>query len=353
MPGFEPYRAAVAQAAPEYLDLPRSIDKAVALIETAAREGARLVAFPELWLPGYPWWVWLAPPVWAAASGIAAEYGEHSLAVDSPSAERLAAAARRHRIFVSMGLSERLHGSLYIAQWLIGDDGRLLARRRKLKPGAAERLMFGEGDGSDLRVDATPIGRIGALCCAEHRSPLFKHALHVQHEQIHVAAWPSFSIYQPFSPGQSAEVNLAISRVYAAEGGCYVLAPSAPVTAAMRERVCDTPEKAALLALGGGHAMAFGPHGNALCEALAPDEEGLLYCDIDPAELAAAKRGYDGVGHSTRPDVVRLLVDRVERNERGDGNQRVVHGQRDAAVRAVQTEAQAEVLAPATPQSAA
>ncbi|MGD9941855.1 MAG: carbon-nitrogen hydrolase family protein [Burkholderiaceae bacterium] len=325
MSDLEPCRAAVVQAAPEYLDLPRSVDKAIALIETAARSGARLVAFPELWLPGYPWWLWLAPPVWASASGIAAEYVEQSLRYDSAQAARLAAAARRHRIFVSMGLSEREHGSLYIAQWLIGDDGRTLARRRKLKPGAAERLMFGEGDGSDLRVDATPIGRIGALCCAEHRHPLFKYALQMQHEQIHIAAWPSFSIYQPFSPGQSAEVNLAISRVYAAEAGCYVLAPSAPVTAAMRARVCDTDEKAALLAPGGAHAMAFGPHGEALCEALAPDEEGLLYCDVDAASLAAAKRGYDGVGHSARPDVVRLVLERggrVERVERGGRGER-------------------------------
>lgn len=300
------FRAAVVQAAPEYLDLARSVDKAIALIETAAREQARIIAFPELWLPGYPWWVWLAPPAWAVATGIDAEYRRNAFDYASPLAGKLSAAARRHRIVVSMGLAEKDRGSLYIGQWLIDDDGRSVAQRRKLKPGAAERVLFGEGGGADLRVDATSVGRIGALCCAEHRNPLFKYALYARHEEIHVAAWPGFSVYQPFSPGQSPEVCLAISRVHAAEGGCYVLAPSSPVTAQVLRRVCDSEEKSRLLASGGGHAAAFGPHGDALCEALDPSEEGLLYCEIDFARIAAAKGGYDVVGHSARPDVVRL-----------------------------------------------
>jgi len=301
--------AAVVQAAPEYLDLSRSIDKAIALIESAAREGARIVAFPELWLPGYPWWIWLAPPVWAMASGIDGEYRRNAFDYDSSAAENLRAAAQRHRIILSMALAERAHGSLYIGQWLVDESGQSIARRRKLKPGAAERALFGEGDRGDLRVDATSIGRVGALCCAEHRHPLFKYALYSQHEEVHIAAWPSFSIYQPFSPGQSPEVNLAISRVYAAEGGCYVLAPCAPVTEAMRARVCDTDDKGKLLPLGGGHAMAFGPHGNALCTPLDPTSEGILYCEMDPAQIRAAKAGYDAVGHSARPDAVKLEPD--------------------------------------------
>lgn len=300
------FRAAVVQAAPEYLDLARSVDKAVALIEAAAREQARIIAFPELWLPGYPWWVWLAPPAWAAATGIDAEYRRNAFDYASPLAGKLSAAARRHRIVVSMGLAEKDRGSLYIGQWLIDDEGRSVAQRRKLKPAPIERILFGEGGGADLRVDATSVGRVGALCCAEHRNPLFKYALYARHEEIHVAAWPGFSVYQPFSPGQSPEVCLAISRVHAAEGGCYVLAPSSPVTDQVLRRVCDSEEKSRLLAAGGGHAAAFGPHGDALCEALDPSGEGLLYCDIDFARIAAAKGGYDVIGHSARPDVVRL-----------------------------------------------
>ncbi len=313
----ESIRAAVVQAAPVYLDLEASVARAVEFIDQAAREGARLVAFPELWLPGYPWWLWLAPPAWAAATGIDARYRLNALSYDDPIAARVCAAARRNRIFVSMGLAERDRGSLYVSQWLIGDDGSTIARRRKLKPGAAERVLFGEGDARDLRVDATSIGRIGALCCAEHRHPLFKYALFAQAEQIHVGAWPSFSVYQPFSPGQSPDVCLSISRAHAIEGGCFVLAPSSPVTPDMLARVCDTEDKARLLAVGGGHAAAFGPHGTSLAAPIAPDEEGLLLCDLDFGQIRAAKGGYDVVGHSHRPDAVGLRLGAAEIRTRG------------------------------------
>ncbi len=317
-PNSEVIRAAVVQASPVYLDLEASVERAVELIGQAARQGARLVVFPELWLPGYPWWLWLAPPAWAASTGIDAEYRRNAVDYDAPPAARIAAAARRHRLFVSMGLAERDRGSLYIAQWLIGEDGTTIARRRKLKPGAAERALFGEGDARDLRVDHTSIGRIGALCCAEHRHPLFKFALFAQHEQIHVAAWPSFSVYQPFSPGQSPSVCLSISRMHAVEGGCFVLAPSSPVTSQMLERVCDTEEKGRLLGLGGGHSAAFDPHGTELAAPLAPDEEGILLCDLDFGKIRAAKGGYDVVGHAHRPDVVGLRLGRAELGVRPD-----------------------------------
>lgn len=299
--------AAVVQAAPVFLDLDRSVDKAVRLIGEAAEAGARLVAFPELWLPGYPWWIWLAPPVWAARHGIDVLYREQAFRYHSVHADRIAAAARDHGIIVVMGLAERDGASLYIGQWVIDDKGCTVGTRRKLKPGAIERPMFGEGDAGDLSVWQTSVGRVGALCCGEHRQPLFKYALHSQTEDIHVAAWPSFAVYQPFAPGVSPDTNLALSRSYAAEGGCYVLAPSAPTTAEMRNLVCDTEEKMSLLGVGGGHAQIFGPDGDALCTPLAPDEEGILTATICRARISAAKGAYDVTGHSARPDVVQLL----------------------------------------------
>ncbi|MDM0018257.1 carbon-nitrogen hydrolase family protein [Variovorax saccharolyticus] len=301
-----PWVAAVVQAAPCYLDLEASVDKAIDLIAHAARSGARLVAFPELWLPGYPWWVWLAPAAWAADHGFDRRYAAQAMQYGTPAADRLAAAARAHRIMVVMGLAERDGDALYIGQWLIDDSGRTVGRRRKLKPGPLERRVFAEGSGAgDLQVYPTAVGRVGALCCAEHRNPLFKYALHQQNEEVHVAAWPSFSV-RAFAAGLSADTYLALSRSYAAEGGCYVLAPCAPVDAATRDLVCDTDEKAAQLGLGGGHAQVFAPNGDPLCTPLAPDAEGLLLATIDPARIAGAKAAHDIAGHSARLDVVGL-----------------------------------------------
>ncbi len=298
--------AAVVQAAPVYLDLGRSVEKAVALIGQAAAKGARIVAFPELWLPGYPWWVWLAPPAWAAEHGLDLRYREQALQFDSPQADRIAQAARDHKIVVVMGLAERDGAARYIAQWIIDEQGRTVGRRRKLKPGPLERTVFSEGAGADdLRVYDTSVGRVGGLCCAEHRNPLFKHALHSQMEDIHVAAWPSFPA-RPFAAGLSAETYLAISRTYAAEGGCYVLAPSAPVTAEMRALVCDTEDKAERLGLGGGHSQIYAPNGDALCVPPDPQAEAILTAVIDPTRIAAAKAAHDITGHSARYDVVQL-----------------------------------------------
>lgn len=304
----KPFIAAAVQAAPAFLELERSVDKTIGLIEQAAHAGAKLIAFPELWLPGYPWWIWLGSPAWATQRGFAMTYRREAFTYESVHAQRLSEAARQCGMVVSIGVAERDGGSLYIGQWLIDSDGTTLCRRRKLKPGAAERVLFGEGDGTHLSVAQTALGRVGALCCGEHRQPLFKYALHAQHEDVHIAAWPSFSLYQPMAPGLGANVNNALSQVYAAEGGCYVLAPCAVVTPAMVEMLCDTPERLTLLSAGGGHAQAFSPHGEALCAPLAPDAEGLLFVNIEPAHIDAARASYDVSGHSARHDVVTLDI---------------------------------------------
>ncbi|MBL8384411.1 MAG: carbon-nitrogen hydrolase family protein [Burkholderiales bacterium] len=308
----ESFVAAVVQAAPAFLDLEAGIAQTVRLIDQAGAAGARMIAFPELWLPGYPWWIWLGTPAWAAQRGLSARYRDNAFEFSAAHTAAISAAARRNRMVVVLGMAERDHGSLYISQWFIDADGQTRGRRRKLKPGAPERAVFGEGDARHLAVVETAVGRVGGLCCGEHRHPLFKMALHAQGERIHVAAWPSFSVYQPFAVGLGPEVNTALSRVYAAEGGCFVLAPCAVVSAAMVELLCDNPERAALLRPGGGHARAFGPSGESLAEPLAPEAEGLLMARIDLAKIAEAKAAYDVTGHSARPDVAALALAAAE-----------------------------------------
>ena len=302
-----PFKVAVVQAAPAFMDLEGCVEKAVGLIEEAARQGARLVAFPECWLPGYPWWIWLS----AVARNLKhfQRYHEQSLSLDSAAFAQLAASARRNRIFVSIGASERDHGSLYIAQFLIDDAGELLQARRKLKPTHVERAVFGEGDGSHLAVLETRLGNIGQLCCWEHIQPLTKYAMYSLHEQVHIAAWPSFSCY-PEAYSLGPEANGAVSRVYALEGQCFVLAPCGVISQDMIDLLVETDEQAALIEVGGGFAQIFAPDGRAMCDPLPADRDGLLFAELDLGAIAIAKSFADPVGHYSRPDVARLQLNR-------------------------------------------
>ncbi len=301
------YTAAVVQAAPVFMDLSAGVDKAVRLIAEAAQQGASIIAFPECWLPGYPWWAWLSTP--AHNLRYFQRYHEHSLVLDSAEFERIAAAAAEYNIYVSMGASERDNGSLYIAQFLFDNAGELVQARRKLKPTHVERTVYGEGDGSDLDVFDTTLGRVGQLCCWEHMQPLTKYAMFSLHEQLHIAAWPSFSSY-PQAYALGGPLNNALSQVYAAEGQCFVLAPCGMVSPEMYDLLVETDEQAALIEVGGGYAQIYAPDGRPLCEPLAHTEEGLLFADIDLGTIAIAKSFADPVGHYSRPDVTRLLLNR-------------------------------------------
>jgi aliphatic nitrilase len=304
------FRAAAVQAAPVFLDLDASIDKAIGLIEEAAAQGAKLVAFPETWLPGYPWFIWLDSPAWGMQ--FIQRYHDNSLVYGSPQAERLTAAAKANDIMVVMGHSEKHGGSLYMGQWIIGADGQTVAQRRKLKPTHVERTIYGEGDGSDLAVWETPLGRVGALCCWEHLQPLSKYAMYAQNEQVHVAAWPSFSLYRGGAYALGHEVNNAASRIYAVEGQCFVIAPCATVSAEMVAMLCgDDPTKRQLLLEGGGYATIYAPDGQLMHEPLPEGVEGLVYADLDLGMISLAKAAADPAGHYSRPDVTRLLLDRT------------------------------------------
>jgi len=311
-----PVRLAAVQAAPVYLDAAGSVDKAIGLIAEAAANGAHLLAFPEVWIAGYPWWTWLGSPAWGGQ--FLPRLHASALTLDSPEMGRLCDAAATHGIHVAMGFNERSGGSLYIAQVLIDADGKIVMHRRKLKPTHVERTIYGEGDGSDLQVVETAIGRIGALCCAEHIQPLSKFALYAMNEQIHIASWPSFTLYRDIAYGLTAEANLAVSQVHAIEGGCFVLHASAVTGQDVIDLLCDTEEKAALLNSvgrrpGGGCSTIFGPDGKALTERLPEDAEGIVYADADFNAIVMAKSVFDPGGHYCRADATRLLVNRNPR----------------------------------------
>lgn len=303
------FRAAAVQAAPVFLDLEKSIDKAIGLIAEASRKGASLIAFPETWLPGYPWFIWLDSPAWGMQ--FIQRYHDNSLVYGSPQAERIAQAARDHSIMVVMGHSEKQGGSLYISQWIIDAEGRTVAQRRKLKPTHVERALFGEGDGSDLSVYDTALGRIGALCCWEHLQPLSKYAMYAQNEQVHIASWPSFSIYRGGAYALGQEVNNAASQIYAVEGQCFVIAPCATVSREMIELLCTDDMKKQLLLEGGGFARIYAPDGQMMHTPLAETEEGLVYAELDLGMISLSKAAADPAGHYARPDVTRLMLNKT------------------------------------------
>ncbi len=322
-PSRQPFLAAAVQAAPAYLDLEAGVEKTIALIEEAAGKGVKLLAFPECWLPGYPFWAWLDPMI-----GTMPYIGIHTancMTADGPEATRIAEAAKANDMWVVLGYSERSNGTLYIGQLIIASDGTITPRR-KLKATSVERTIFGEGDGSDIKVHQTSLGNIGALCCWEHINPLTKYAMFAQNEQIHVGAWPSFSLYPDKAYSLGPEVSMALSQVYAAEGQCFVIASCGVVSPDMHERLCDTPAKQEMLHAGGGYAMIWGPDGRPLARPLAPDEEGLVIAEIDLNLIAYAKTAGDPVGHYARPDVFRLLfnpspapcVQRMNAQDSGD-----------------------------------
>jgi nitrilase len=313
---MKPIKAAAVQAAPVFLNLDASITKAEKIVAEAASNGAKLVAFPETWLPGYPWFIWLGAP--AEGMKFIPTYHENSMELHSPEMKRLQKIAAKHEVTLVMGYSERDGGSRYMSQVIIGEEGEILLNRRKLKPTHVERAIYGDGDGSDIKVVESAFGRLGALNCWEHMQPLVKMAMYAQHEEVHVAGWPSFCVYREMAYALGPEVNLGASRQYAVEGSAYVLAPCAIVSQEMFDIMADTPQKAMFLnpqisKPGGGFAQIFGPDGRALCEPIPEDQEGILYADLDPAMIAIAKAAADPAGHYSRADAVKLVINREKR----------------------------------------
>lgn len=309
MDDFPKFKAAAVQAAPIWQDREKSTDKACSLIAEAGRAGARLIAFPEVWIPGYPSWAFLGTPLWG--NQFFAELYANSVDIPSPATARLCEAAKQAGAYVVMGLNEREGGTLYITQLLIGPDGDILGRHRKLKPTHAERTVYGQGDGSELKVYDTAIGRLGALNCWEHMQPLIRHAMYSLGEQVHVASWPTFGLYRKQSYALSAEPCMGASRQYALEGSCFVVAPVAITSQEWVARLADTPERAELIEVGGGGSCIFAPDGSTIAGPGPWNEEVILYADLDLYDIARAKNFADPAGHYARPDVLRLLWDRT------------------------------------------
>ena len=223
-------KIAVVQAAPVVLDREATVSKACELIAGAGRSGARLVVFPEAFIPTYPDWVWRIPPgQHLVLADMYAELLEQSVEIPGPVTEELSKAARQAGVYVAMGLNERnaqaSNASLYNTLLYIGPEGELLGKHRKLVPTAPERMVWAQGDGSTLEVYDTSLGKLGGLICWENYMPLARYSLYAWGVQIYLA--PTWDNGEPW---------LSTLRHIAKEGRVYVVGCSI----AMRKQ--DTPD---------------------------------------------------------------------------------------------------------------
>src|ERR1700752_2451610 len=185
------FKAAACHAAAVFLDAAKSTDKACALIAEAAGHGAKLVAFPESFIPGFPAWAGLQAPI--LSHDFFQAFASQSLRLDGPEIAKIRMAARAHDVVVSLGFTEGTPasvGCLWNSNILIGNDGAILNHHRKLVPTFYEKLVWANGDGSGLAVTPTRLGRLGMLICGENTNPLARYTLMAQGEQVHIASYP-------------------------------------------------------------------------------------------------------------------------------------------------------------------
>jgi nitrilase len=293
-------RVAAVQLAPDLETADGTVSKVLAAIAEAAGKGARLVAFPETFVPWYPYFSFVHPPVLTGAEHI--RLYDNAVVVPGPVTEAVAGAAKRHSIVVVLGINERDHGSLYNTQLVFDADGRLLLKRRKITPTFHERMIWGQGDGAGLKVVPTAVGRIGALACWEHYNPLARYALMAQHEEIHVAQFPGSMVGPIFA--EQIEVTI---RHHALESGCFVVNATGWLSEEQIAKIL--PDEKLRKALRGGCMTAIvSPEGAHVVPPLTQGE-GILIADLDLGLIVKRKRMMDSVGHYARPELLKLVLD--------------------------------------------
>ncbi len=300
-------KVAVIQKPPVLLDLQATLANAIEDLKQAATAGAGLVVFPEAYLPGYPTWIWRLRPGgdMAMAKTLHARLRDNAVDLPRGDLQPLCDAAAEHGVTVVCGLNEldsQFSGStLFNTVVVIGPDGTILNRHRKLLPTNPERMVWGRGDASGLRVVDTPAGRIGCLICWESYMPLARYALYAQNIDIYVApTWDTGDGWQ------------ATMRHIAREGGCWVIGTATALQGS--DLPADFPFRDELYAdpdewICDGDAVIVKPFGGPVAGPLRRDKD-VLFADIDLDEALDARRSLDTAGHYARPDIFQLEVNR-------------------------------------------
>ena len=296
-------RIAVVQAAPVLFDKEACLEKTLALMEEAAANGAELIVFPELFIPGYPFGMTFGFTVGSRTAEGRADwerYYDASILVPGPETARLAEAAKRLGVYVSLGISERdaMTATLYNSNLFIAPDGTVM-NHRKLKPTGSERVVWGDADRDFFPVMDTPWGPMGSMICWESYMPLARAALYQK----------GIALYISPNTNDNPEWQHTIRHI-AIEGHCYfvncdMIIPKSSypkdLSDAAEAEIARLPETACR-----GGSCVIDPFGHAVTDTLW-DEEGILYADLDMQQVPASRMEHDVCGHYARPDVTRLI----------------------------------------------
>jgi predicted amidohydrolase len=307
------FRAAAAQAAPVFLDREATISRLAEWVAKARDAGADLVVFGESFVPAFPLWNMLYAPV--EQHGFYRRLFENAVEIPGPQVQQLGAMARRHGVVLSVGVTEKgpvSMGAMWNTNLIFDADGRLLNRHRKLVPTWAEKLSWSNGDASNLRVERTAVGRLGALICGENTNTLARFALLAQGEQVHIATYPPA---WPTRRGANIGYNLteAIrirSAAHAFEGKVFNVVASCALDERTIEEVSqgNSEVRDILNSAPPAASMILGPQGEPLTEPQVGGE-GVVVADLDVALSIEQKQFHDIVGYYNRFDIFRLVVD--------------------------------------------
>lgn len=304
---FNKFKAATVQTSPIFLNAEKTIDKAITFIKEAAENGAQLIAFPEVFVSGYPYWNWIMTPVqgskWYEKLYISA------ITADGSEVKRICSAAKEFNIHIVIGINEQgtSFGEIYNTNLIIDNNGNLIGKHRKLVPTWAEKLTWTSGDGSSLKVYKTKIGPIGTLACGENTNTLARFALLAQGELIHIANYISLPVAPPdYDMAEAIKIRAA---AHSFEGKLFTIVSCSTISQEIKDALReDVPNVDELLDRKSSAFSGFiGPNGATIGTPLI-DAEGIVYADIDMEKCIQPKQMHDILGHYNRFDIFDLRV---------------------------------------------
>jgi aliphatic nitrilase len=304
---FNKFKAAAVQTSPVFLNADKTIDKAITFIKEAAENGAQLIAFPEVFVSGYPYWNWIMTPV--QGSKWYEKLYKSAITADGSEVKRICDAAKEFNIHIVIGINEKgtSYGEIYNTNLIIDNNGNLIGKHRKLVPTWAEKLTWTSGDGSSLKVYKTEIGHIGTLACGENTNTLARFALLAQGELIHVANYISLPVAPPdYDMAEAIKIRAA---AHSFEGKLFTIVSCSTISHEIKDALReDVPNVDELLTRKNSAFSGFiGPNGAAIGTPLI-DEEGIVYADIDLEKCIQPKQMHDILGHYNRFDIFDLRV---------------------------------------------